>query len=193
MSFVEFPIIRNMRKVTSKDFNSLVGWLNSRMKLSIRGKGVSFKQGPAGTQVVISGDAIGVGVGLTTRAKVQVTQTSFSTGIVSVKKLDSDNAETGDAFNAYAFTSKASVNLTNCRPLLVNTGTWNTVQVVKNIDGNWYITSPTCQLVTKITVQTDYQIDGSNEEFEKKTRANVEVLDADDESAWTVVHTGTEC
>lgn len=43
------------------------------------------------------------------------------------------------------------------------------------------------------TVLTDYQVDGTNEAFQKKERANAALPFADAESSWTTVHTGTDC
>lgn len=45
---------------------------------------------------------------------------------------------------------------------------------------------------TQVTVVTDVQVDGANNEFEKKTRT-LYVFDPGSESAWTVWHTGTAC
>ena len=46
-------------------------------------------------------------------------------------------------------------------------------------------------LVSQV-VQTTYQVDGANKEFEKKTRTLLGYFD-DAESGWTVVHTGDDC
>jgi hypothetical protein len=45
---------------------------------------------------------------------------------------------------------------------------------------------------SQVTVQTNYQIDTANREFEKKTRTAY-VMEPGTESGWTVVHTGTAC
>jgi hypothetical protein len=56
------------------------------------------------------------------------------------------------------------------------------------VDGAWTKFTP-----ETITVLTNYQIDGATRKFQKKSRANTIVISADDESAWTDVHTGGEC
>lgn len=59
--------------------------------------------------------------------------------------------------------------------------------IVTRIDGKWYAKAGEVQ-----TVVTDYQIDGPNKKFQKKTRKIV-IIPADDESDWTDIHTGGEC
>lgn len=56
------------------------------------------------------------------------------------------------------------------------------------VGGVWTVVQP-----QNITVVTDYQVDGTTYKFQKKTRANVKVVNTDAESAWTDVHTGGPC
>ncbi len=122
------------------------------------------------------------------RAKAQ--EDSQTDGEISVKLLDSENAVVGDAFDVYAFPDKAATDMTDYLP---DIDTNDVLLVSKANDGKWYLVWPTLNYFETITVQTNYQVDGANSELEKKTRSNVKVFATDAESAWTVVHTGTEC
>ena len=132
---------------------------------------------------------VGGGGGGSRLIRAKCKEGSQTNGLISVIRLDGDGEETGDAFDAYAFADKSSTDMTARRPLLVT----DDVVIISSVGGDYFLIVPSFVSVTKITVMTNTQVDGSNKDLEKKSRTNVEVIDTDAESGWTVYHTGGGC
>ena len=141
--------------------------------------------------VTVSGSG---GDGSVFRAKTQ--EAAQADGLISVKLLDSAGTEYDTAFDVYVFQSKAATDFT--------TAYYNseTGAVMANGDyisiyksGNDYVMiTPALIKVESITVMTNFNVDTTNSELEKKIRESVKVIATGNESAaWVLVHTGTEC
>ena len=96
---------------------------------------------------VYLGFPINNNVGKVWRAKPQ--EGPQADGTLSVKLYDSEGATPGDAFDIYAFPSKAATDYTNHLPI-VNVN--NPVLVMQDLEGDWIMVNPT---LTNMGSKTD--------------------------------------
>ena len=139
------------------------------------------------TPVCGGGFSVTVACGQEVRAR---TQEAGAGSDISVKLLNPFDAEVGSAFDVYAFLDKSSSDMADFYPQVADD---QVVGITRYSDENWYLTNPNLQAVTSIKVQTHYHIDGANQKFQKKYRTNVKVFAADAESAYSDIHTGSDC
>ena len=141
MSFAKFPLIKTMRKVNSKDFNTLVNWLNGKLQFNIKGPGVSCRQGPDGTRIHITQTYDGDGVGTIRTAKTRAA--GWSGGTTTVNLLDSGGDEIDNAVTVYIHVLKNSTSSTD--------GYWPTlsddqeVMIMKDHEDDWILVRPDIQ------------------------------------------------
>lgn len=113
------------QKVTAKQFNELVDFINSLRPHPQPG----LRRDRLGWQLKTSG---GGGIGL---RRVKAQEGSQSNGLLSVKFVDKDDNVIGDAFDAYAFKDRGS---TDMRDYLPNISTNDFLEVF-SIAGNYYL------------------------------------------------------
>jgi len=167
------------QSVTARHYNDLVDFVNSLRPHPEAG----LKSDRLGWRKISSG---GGGRNRIRRAKLQEGPTTD--GLLSVKFVDKDGTEQGDAFDVWTNYEKSeSFDMDDHLPAFVSGDVWP----IKQISGEWYL-DWTYDEVTEITVQTNYQVDGASSKLQKKTRT-AKVPDPGTESGWTDVHTGTEC
>ena len=122
------------------------------------------------------------------RAKTQ--EAAQTDGKISVKGVDINDVEVGDAFDVWMLPARSTVTIADLAPVPDN---GEIIIISQMSDGQWHITNPVINSITNITVQTDTSVNGGSSLLQKKTRANVKVLGTDAESGVTTVHTGTVC
>ena len=79
--------------------------------------------------------------GMAHRVKIQSVQ-AVTNGIISVKLLDSDDVESGEAFDVYCFPDKSATDIDNYLPKLQTSGLYDTVNITK-IGSVWFLAYPT--------------------------------------------------
>jgi hypothetical protein len=125
---------RTARKLRDQ-INILTAELKRVRQISARGPGIRTFSGVNGTQICIPRQYVPDST--IRRAKTQ--EAAQTDGKISVKLVDDAGTERGDAFDVYAFFTKAATNMQLCLPK-ISSGDF---MMISKIAGSWYLMAPT--------------------------------------------------
>ncbi len=95
-------------------------------------------------------------IGVNRRAKTQQSgDAAGASGYISVKLLNVDGVEVGDAFNAYILPSGAAVDPDDYLPIITDD---HIILVTLDINGKWYFVNPTLIPISQIQDLIDASI-----------------------------------